>query len=207
LVPNVPYETLGSAVETREVLKRILLISLYHPALSPGGAQQACYNLFKGLQGLACEPILLASVERHIWPSLFKPNVTITGLDDRKNEFLFLSRGYDHIFPRNREPASLEKFEAFLSGVQPDVIHFHCFISFGLEYFVSARRYLDKIGGPLIFTLHDFLAMCQSEAQMVRTFDKSLCEYASSFRSMLPGPATGAFQHANYVDQASPQFR
>ena len=76
----------------------------------------------------------------------------------------------------------MDEFEDFLRVIRPNVIHFHCFVTFGLEYFATARRYLDKNGGRLIFTLHDFLAICQAEAQMVRTFDKTLCEYASSFR-------------------------
>src|SRR5262245_43579797 len=164
------------------VSKRILLVSLYHPVLSPGAAQQACYNLFKGLEKDSHEPILLASVDRHRWPALFKPGATVTGFDGRKNEFLFLNQGYDHLFHRNTHFASLEMFETFLSSIKPDVIHFHCFITFGLEYLLAARRYLDIIGGRLFFTLHDFLAICQADAQMVRTFDKSLCDHASPVR-------------------------
>ena len=93
---------------------RVLLVSLFHPAISPGGAQQACYNLFKGLQKAKYEPILLASVERHMWPALFKSGATITEFDKHENEFLFLSQGYDHTFHRNKDPRNLDEFEDFL---------------------------------------------------------------------------------------------
>ena len=134
---------------------RVLLVSLFHPAISPGGAQQACYNLFKGLQKAKYEPILLASVERHMWPALFKSGATITEFDKHENEFLFLSQGYDHTFHRNKDPRNLDEFEDFLRVIRPNVIHFHCFVTFGLEYFATARRYLDKMVAvlSLLFTI------------------------------------------------------
>jgi glycosyltransferase involved in cell wall biosynthesis len=162
--------------------QRILLISLYHPALLRGGAQQACYELFKALQSIGANPILLASVERAQWPALFKAGATITGFDGRENEFLFLSQGYDYDWHRNWQMLSLERFELFLQSVRPNVIHFHHFLTFGLEYLIAARRYLDAVSGRLVLTFHEFLAMCLANGHMVRTFNNSLCEHASSFR-------------------------
>jgi glycosyltransferase involved in cell wall biosynthesis len=175
--------TYGAFPGEQVMPKKILLISLYHPLLVRGGSQQACYELFRALQEeSSCEPILLASVERALSPDLFKIGAHITGFDGRKNEFLFLSQGYDHEWHKNKQPVSLEKFQMFLRSVQPDAIHFHHFMTFGLEYLVAARRYLDTVGGQLVLTFHEFLAMCLAQGQMVRTFDKSLCEYPSSVR-------------------------
>ena len=47
----------------------------------------------------------------------------------------------------------LEKFEAFLQRTEPDVIHFHHFLTFGMEYFTAARRYLDSRRGRLVLDL------------------------------------------------------
>jgi len=171
------------------VSRRVLLISHHHPALVRGGGQQVCYELFEALQQTTYEPILLASVQRNLNPSLFKSGAAISGFEGRKNEYLFMSHAYDHVWLSNREPVGLEKFETFLRQIRPDVIHFHHFIYVGLEFITAARRYLDEVGGRLIFTLHEYLGICLANGQMVRTFDKSLCETPSPVR------CNGCFPH------------
>jgi len=162
--------------------RKVLLVSLYHPELFRGGSQQICYELFLALQKTDLEPILLASTQYDLTPALFKPGAVITGFDGQKNEFLFLSAGYDHDWHRNRDPLRLEVFETFLRDVAPDIIHFHHFLTFGMEYLAAARKFLNGTGGQLIFTLHEFLAICFADGHMARTFNKSPCERASSVR-------------------------
>jgi len=162
--------------------RKVLLISFQHPDLVRGGQQQICYELFAALKKTQLKPIFLASMQKDILPGLFKGGAVITGFDGREAEFLFLTAGYDHDWHRNREPWRLEIFEEFLRGSKPDVIHFHHFMDYGLEYFAAARKYLDSVGGRLIFTLHEFLAICLAEGHMVRTFDGSLCNRASPMR-------------------------
>ncbi len=162
--------------------RRVLLVSLHHPELVRGGSQQICYELFVALKSTDVEPILLASAQLEMTPAVFKPGAIITGFDGRKNEFLFLSAFYDPEWHRNREFRRLEVFETFLRDVAPDVIHFHHFLSYGLEYLAAARKYLNETGGRLVFTLHEFMAMCRADGQMARTFDKSPCDRASPVR-------------------------
>jgi len=81
-------------------------------------------------------------VSRYCWLRLsvicgqrcLKAERILPGFDGRKNEFLFLSQGYNHEWHTNPQPAGLEKFQMFLGSVQPNVIHFHHFMTFGLEY-------------------------------------------------------------------------
>lgn len=161
--------------------KKILLISLFHPELVRGGAQQACYELFTGLkEDGEYDPYLLASVEPHQYPSLFKSGAHITGFDGRENEFLFLSRAYDHLWHKCLEPASLERFQDFLLWVKPDVIHFHHFLTYGLDFISLARQVLPDV--KIVFTLHEFLSICDSYGQMVRQYDRSMCDTPSSIR-------------------------
>lgn len=161
--------------------KKILLVSLFHPELVRGGAQQACYELFCGLkEDSEYEPYLLASVEPQQYPALFKSGAHITGFDGRENEFLFLSRAYDHLWHKCMEPASLERFQDFLSWVKPDVIHFHHFLTYGLEFVSLARAVLPN--AKIVFTLHEFLSICDAYGQMVRMYDKNLCDTPSSIR-------------------------
>ena len=79
---------------------KVLLLSLFHPELVRGGAQQICHDLFEGLAATPdVEPTLLAAVDQSM-PHLYKSGARITGFDGRPGEFVFLSRGYDHFWQR-----------------------------------------------------------------------------------------------------------
>ena len=111
--------------------KKILLISLFHPELVRGGAQQVCYELFEGLQkDRGIEPFLLASVDAS-QPALYKSGARITGFDGRDNEFVYLSADYDHFWHKCGSPLHIEAYITFLETVKPDIVHFHHFFTLG----------------------------------------------------------------------------
>ena len=62
---------------------KVLLMSLYHPELVRGGAQQVCYELFEALrEAPGFRPFLLAAIDNS-YPALFKSGARITGFDGR----------------------------------------------------------------------------------------------------------------------------
>ena len=159
---------------------KVLLIGVHHPELVRGGAQQICYELFKGLKTRdGVEPVLLAAIDP-TFSSLYKSGARITGFDGREGEFLFLSRGYDYTWHKVSNHELLESFAEFLNLVNPDVVHFHHFMLLGLDLLSLTRRVLPK--ARIIFTFHEFMSICAADGQMVRTFDRSLCTRASPVR-------------------------
>jgi len=159
---------------------KVLLVSLHHPELVRGGAQQVCYELFQELrQRPGVRVCLLASTDQSV-PGLFKAGARITGFDGREDEFLFLSRAYDNWWHKVGEPLLIESFVEFLNTVRPDVVHFHHFMAFGIDLLTVTRRTLPDC--RIIFTFHEFLAICAADGHMVRRTDQSLCEQASQVR-------------------------
>ena len=159
---------------------KVLLISIFHPELVRGGAQQICHDLFEGLAATdGVEPTLLAAVDETL-PQLYKSGARITGFDGRPGEFVFLSRGYDYFWHRLRGDDLAEAFGNFLLQVQPDVVHFHHFMRLGVDLLTLTRRVLPK--ARIIFTFHEFMAICEANGQMVRKTDGSICERASQIR-------------------------
>lgn len=174
---------LGPPVGTRGrtiVALRVLLISLFHPELVRGGAQQICYELFQELReqpDLKC--FLLASLdESH--PSLYKSGARITGFDGRPDEYLFLTREYDHWWHKVGEPLLIESFVEFLQTIEPDVVHFHHFLTYGVDLISVVRRVLPAC--RIVFTFHEFMAICVANGHMIRRTDGSLCDHASQVR-------------------------
>lgn len=159
---------------------RVLLVSLFHPELVRGGAQQICYELFEELkQRPDVVPTLLASIDNS-YPALFKSGACITGFDGRDDEFLFLMQDYDYWWHKTASPRMVEAFAAFLHTVRPDVVHFHHFFTFGVDFLTLTRAELPD--AKIVFTFHEFMAICAADGHMVRKTNRSLCTRASSVR-------------------------
>ncbi len=160
--------------------QKVLLVSLFHPELVRGGAQQICYELFQGLkESHDIEPVLLASIDSSL-PALFKSGARITGFDGRDNEFLLLSRDYDYAWHKSSNPQVIEAFAEFLALIRPDVVHFHHFMTIGVDLLTLTRRVLPHC--RIVLTFHEFLAICEAHGHMVRSTDRSLCTQASAVR-------------------------
>lgn len=159
---------------------KVLIVSLYHPELVRGGAQQVAFELFEGLkQRPDVEAYLLASADQNS-PALFKSGARITGFDGRENEFLFLSQDYDHAWEKGANVLLAEAFREFLELVRPDVVHFHHFLTLGIDLLTLTRRVLPE--ARIVFTAHEFLAICPANGHMARLTDASLCTRASAVR-------------------------
>jgi glycosyltransferase involved in cell wall biosynthesis len=159
---------------------RVLLISVFHPELVRGGAQQICYELFEELkQTEGILPFLLASVDS-TYPTLFKAGACITGFDGHDDEYLFLMQDYDYWWHKTSSPRMIEAFVEFLNTVRPDVVHFHHFFTFGVDLLTLTRNELPD--ARIVFTFHEFMGICAADGQMVRKTDQSLCTRASGVR-------------------------
>ena len=182
---------------------KVLLLSLHHPELLRGGAQQVCYELFQGLQARADVTATLLCAIDPSFPALYKSGARIVGFDGRRDEFLFLTRGYDYLWHRLADRRLIEAFAEFLTLVKPDVVHFHHFLLFGFELVSVTRRVLPH--ARIVFTLHEFLVICDANGHMVRRNDKSLCANASSgaLPSVLSRARSRAVLHARALGQAA----
>jgi glycosyltransferase involved in cell wall biosynthesis len=159
---------------------RTLFVSVFHPEIVRGGAQQAAYELFQGFRRDGQDAIFLASIEPGNAPALFKPGAIITGFDQRENEYLLLTDSFEHSWYRNLNVRAIRWFSEFLREMKPDVVHFHHFMTIGIDLFLVARRVLPE--ARLVLTLHEMLAICKANGHMVRLKDRTLCTRASPVR-------------------------
>ncbi|MBS0379698.1 MAG: glycosyltransferase [Proteobacteria bacterium] len=159
---------------------KVLLVSLYHPELIRGGAQQVCYELFTELKNRpGIEPTLLAAVDPSL-RSLYKSGAQITGFDGREGEFIYLSREYDYVWHKGASVELTRSFAEFLELIRPDVVHFHHFHLLGIDLLTLTRRVLPNV--RLVLTFHEFMAICDASGHMLRKSDRTLCTKASPVR-------------------------
>jgi glycosyltransferase involved in cell wall biosynthesis len=152
---------------------RILIISHGHPDFSAGGAETAAYSHWEELRKRGVQAMLVCRVAHspaHVGASFFARSAD--GL-----EVLFSPPGVNHF--RHSQPHArvvYQDFRALLERFQPTAVHFHHFAHMGLELLREVRKYGPHI--PIILTLHEFLAICHAQGQMLKT-NGALCRKAA----------------------------
>jgi glycosyltransferase involved in cell wall biosynthesis len=179
--------------------KRVLQICHNHPRARPGGAEVYAHELHRHLRGSSeWEPIFLArSGPPHSSQAAPEDGSRIGPVEGEADEFLLHTEGLDFDWMlgtvRGCKDLYSEDLRSFLLAVRPDVVHFQHTLFIGYDAIREVRRTLP--GAPIVYTLHEFLPICHNKGQMVRTFDRSLCEAASPRRcaECFPGTAPDQF--------------
>jgi len=151
---------------------KILIISHAHPDFSKGGGEIAAYNLFKQLQKRKnCEAMFLA---RHSVEQAEHLGTPISNYQ-KKDEYLIYSHTADYINHSQTHKKNLWKyFKEFLEYHQPNIVHLHHYLHFGIEILRVIRNTLPNT--KLVLTLHEYIAICHHNGQMVKTKSFELCQ-------------------------------
>ena len=134
----------------------------------------AAYNLFKSLRE---DTTVEASFLAWSGSSAFQRGGTpFSSFRGRSDETIFFTHEFDH-FLFSQPSDILDQFASYLTTVSPDIIHLHHYTQVGLEFVALARRLLP--GVRIVVTLHEFLAICNNQGQMIKTDGRTLCAVAS----------------------------
>jgi glycosyltransferase involved in cell wall biosynthesis len=147
---------------------RIAVVSHSHPSVSKGGAEIAAYTLFKGLKTLGCDAIFIAACDEES-----RGKVALASED----EYAVFTRGelFEHFFQLGSAQAG-EDIETILRERRVQLVNFHHFTRLGLGALRRIRAIPDL---RLVFTIHEFLAICHHHGQMVTSVGQRLCEKES----------------------------
>jgi glycosyltransferase involved in cell wall biosynthesis len=165
-------------------MSRILVIAHGHPELSLGGGELAALHQCRQLRALGHQ-VLFVGRQKGLSGRGGTP-FTVRG-----DDVLFHSPDYDHFLHSQRAKWSIYKdFRSLIDRFVPDVVHLHHYVHMGLEIIRELRKYSAAL--PIVLTLHEYLAICHSHGQFVKT-SGALC-YRSG-----PADCHGCF------DEFSPQ--
>jgi glycosyltransferase involved in cell wall biosynthesis len=160
--------------------RKVLLVSLGHPSLVLGGSPVVCQELFNELRtrdDVQCS--MLAAVDREAGDA-YQPRAGVTGFYGQDGVYLLHQADHDVWLHRNNEPMLVDAFITLLRAIEPDVVHFHHFLSIGVDLIGTVRLVLPEC--RILLTLHEFAAICVADGHMVRRTDRSLCDHASPVR-------------------------
>jgi len=152
---------------------RILVMSHAHPDFSLGGGEIAAYNLFKAYKdNTAVEDAwFLARADR---------SRGVTGAISRRrdNEYLWEQGVVDWHMMKAAHPDSLTTwFADLIRALKPTVVHTHHYAHLGLEYLQIIKQIDPSI--RIVMTLHEYMAICYNNGQMIKTGSFKLCSRES----------------------------
>jgi glycosyltransferase involved in cell wall biosynthesis len=166
--------------------KKVLFICHNHPEVRPGGAEAYALELHRTFRGSAeFEPVFLAkggpplSVADR---SHFGSYISLAGR--APDEYFMYTDGYDYDWTfgtiRHDKELYTKHFARFLDAIRPEIIHLHHTMFFGYDLLRAIRNTLPAV--PIVYTLHEFMPICNRQGQMVRVVDESPCMEASPLR-------------------------
>lgn len=153
---------------------KILVLTHSHPRLTRGGAEISADALARGLRAAGATAWLLGcSQARHA-------HQIASGFTQPfgEGDFVYQVQGPFETFNfANRDAAFPRMLEDLLAELRPDIVHFQHYHQFGVEAFATVRRVLPR--ARIVLTLHEYLAICHNNGQMVKTRTAQLCEEAT----------------------------
>ncbi|MBV9289935.1 MAG: glycosyltransferase family 4 protein [Hyphomicrobiales bacterium] len=148
---------------------KVMIVAHAHPEFSVGGAEIAAYNLFRALKARKGygEAIFLA---RGDLPSLAHGSIMMR----RAGEYLWRQDISDWFRLRAHNQTSVTGvFREFLRAERPDAVFLHHYAHLGVDVLREIKLTLPE--SLLIVTLHEYLAICNRNGQMVKNKTKKLC--------------------------------
>ena len=156
---------------------RILYVSYMHPSVAPGGAQQVAFELFRASLDLGHDAYLLSALETDHEAVYGKPGAPIVPLHGETRQYAYFPQAYDVTHLSVGDWRSLQFFREFVERIGPDVIHFHHYHRIGVETIRAAR--LAAPTASICLTLHEMMAICMADGQMVTRPARDLCQAAA----------------------------
>jgi glycosyltransferase involved in cell wall biosynthesis len=150
----------------------VAIFSHTHPAYSKGGAEISAKILADHLESRS-------DFERVIFVGA-RPEGDLRGFTRyAPNNLLWHTPPVNLLDFSSTEISILRRdLEVFIRHYRPNVIHLHHFVNFGVEIFTLIKQIDPDI--KVVFTVHEMLAICHHNGQMVKTQSLELCERSST---------------------------
>jgi glycosyltransferase involved in cell wall biosynthesis len=146
--------------------------------MRPGGAEAYAFELYQAMRASdEFEPIFLAKagppMSKTVQPHRDTPFAAVG--DDPNQYFLYTDFAeFDRVFGVSRRRGVVaQHFGRLLRSLEPDIVHFQHTLFLGYDLITEARNVLPD--APILYTLHEYLPICQRNGQMVRVGNDELC--------------------------------
>lgn len=154
---------------------KILYLIHGHEKFSKGGAEAAAFSLFHSIGLLPdCECWILAAFP--LGDNTMQLGY-LQSADKRGREYI-MGAQCEYFYLKSVDISAIKPAVArLISEVKPDIIHLHHYVNFGLDIIPLLQTLSPS--AKIVVTLHEYLALCLHNGQMVTTKSLRLCDEPS----------------------------
>lgn len=163
---------------------RVLYLIHAHEQFSVGGAENAAFSLFRSMQEQeGVQSWILAGMHTSQGVLTHGELRNVEGSD---REYLIGTSCEWFNFQNAYISGMNRSLKLLLEHIKPDVIHLQHYIHFGIDVIPLLQKLSPK--SRIVVTLHEYLAVCMHNGQMVTTGKLNLCQKATSLACSLCFP-------------------
>ena len=154
---------------------RVLYLVHGHEQFSVGGAENAAFSLFREAQNHPeIEAWILAAV--HTSKGVLGHG-ELRSLEGTDREYLIGTSCEWFRFTNTHIPSLRRGLQRLLEHIQPEIIHVQHYVHFGIDVIPLLQSLCPE--AKIVVTLHEYLALCNHNGQMVTTGQMKLCKKAT----------------------------
>jgi glycosyltransferase involved in cell wall biosynthesis len=140
---------------------KVVIFSHGHPKFSKGGGEYAAYYLW---QAIDAEPGHAAWFVGRGQPEVMHKFSSLAAVGER--DYLVSGNAILSDLVATAPLTENSDLAQLLRRIQPDVVHFHHYVHLGIELIRLVRKVCPS--AKLFLTLHEFIAICLNNGQMVK---------------------------------------
>jgi glycosyltransferase involved in cell wall biosynthesis len=177
----MPFKYVGPLLMSKP---KILYLVHNHPSLIPGGAEQYALELYESMRSSSeFEPLLVARAGPPATELPPHEGTSLRLVNGDSNQYLLITSLHDYngfLGRSSHQQRYTDELKRLLVTYQPALVHVQHTLLLGFDILRQIKNCLPS--APIVYTLHEFQAICHHDGQMVRTHDMELCNEESPQR-------------------------
>jgi len=154
----------------------LIILSLFHPKVVHGGAQQCAYDLFLNLRKYSQLRVCFIGATSPETKLKAKASTYLRKVPGATDEYYFFTGEYDYFWHSCTDSRPIKDLTLFIRNLNPRSIFISHYMHIGIDVLALLRFALPEV--HLTVGLHEMLFACLADGQMVRKTNGSLCHKA-----------------------------
>jgi glycosyltransferase involved in cell wall biosynthesis len=154
----------------------LMILSLFHPKVVSGGAQQCAYDLFLNLRKYSNLKVCFIGATSPTARLRSKSSSFVRQVPSADDEFYFFTGEYDYFWHNCLDSRAIKDLALFISNLKPSSVFISHYMHIGIDLLCLLRFALPNAHISVGF--HEMLFTCLADGQMVKKTNGGLCNKA-----------------------------
>lgn len=154
----------------------LVILSLFHPKVVPGGAQQCAYDLFLNLRKYSDLRVCFIGATSPQTNLHTKASAYLRKVPGAEDEYYFFTGEYDYFWHNCVDSRAIKDLTLFLRKLEPRSVFLSHYMHIGIDLLGLLRFVLPEV--HISVGLHEMLFACLADGQMVKKTNGGLCSKA-----------------------------